>query len=664
MFELTGTRLSPSPILNAPPELELALLVDGIEEGGAWKISIREALVHPKVRQFARLSEQDTASVLATADWAQLFLTGPATLKQDFFPTIKLSTTAGDLDTFAIPIAYGLKALLELGRIFGADRKYSPENQAALKRRLSLDPGQGFQDVAEWFPQAARTGDLDGAEVDITSQQNAISVSHPINGVFDAKRVMRENGWAIAVGPFSRMKKAVARVKFIRGREKTHLVDDLPALFPGENADRKKYEKDVADIDKDLAEALARFSVANGEFFWRPTVRVQHVRAMRALESVRFVKGVSAEFNAEGVVYNAVYAPAPVTGKMGIGYTTEHRFGATAEASWSGLVRPTDTFQLKASTQDRALSGELNYRVLLWRSDDRRGYHWLAVVADAGKDENFRIGGVSSDPFTHETRQTALAYEFESRSKPSSTNRWTLKMKTTLGPETYKLTQAGITGADKDGGLLLRHEQRWSSLPLGDAKVNWESAIMQKLAYAPSVGWNSSFGLAELGASVMAKFGGELGEHERAMYISLRTSAGDSSGGVPAAYLFRFGDHDRLVGLEPGEFSGSSYIAGELLYGVNLEFALGGLFKDNKGRKNPPSALAGIDLQLLAEIGTISSREFNAFSDRHTRASSYGLSIRKDTGDGKGTGLRIGYAWSPEGRNSRGRVFTALTLGF
>jgi hypothetical protein len=283
----------------------------------------------------------------------------------------------------------------------------------------------------------------------------------------------------------------------------------------------------------------------------------------------------------------------------------------------------------------------------------------LEIVGQAGRDDHFRLGSLSSDPFEH--RHAGGGVEHQVFHEAAG---WDWTERDTVLWDAHQLKQ--MNTSINDAGLLFRHRQIWSFHPAPPANTNavmaFDYTFSPTIAFAPNVGWDNSFWTGELGGSVRAGLGGEDHNH---MHFSVRGAFGAASDHLPPALLYRLGDADRLFGLEPGEFSGLSYVHGELAYDISLNFLLGGLFKNKQGTGEPPPFLDGLALLALAEIGTISAdQEFQALTHPDKIVSSYGIALDKSDPALRGTSFRLGYAWSPDSIRHGGRVFTSVNWSF
>jgi hypothetical protein len=209
----------------------------------------------------------------------------------------------------------------------------------------------------------------------------------------------------------------------------------------------------------------------------------------------------------------------------------------------------------------------------------------------------------------------------------------------------------------------MRDRQVWHFVPgANNVRMRSEYDLAPTVVYGPNVGWRDSFVCGEIKAGAKVSFGGEALDK---MYLGLRGAFGSSSTDVPSPLLYRLGDADRLFGLEPGEFSGRSYVHGELAYGISLAPLLGGIFRGKDGQSEPPSVLNGLGLQVVAEIGSVSIQSaFGAATGPDKVVSSYGVALEKSDPALGGAGFRLGYAWSPDGLRSGGRIFVSLNWNF
>ncbi len=644
------------PPLQTQPPLELILLIDEIPAGEAWEIPLATAIA---------VAATDTGSILATAElervrscakWARLFLVARATLHEGGpAPTIRATPSP---EHFARPLAYGLRVLLAAAEALGPDRAFTDDHGTALRRAIEPGGAAAFAGSHRWFPEPDLSRNelcVTAAETD-TAPTELVRVSHPTTGAaFTVARVLPRDEWVVRIGPFRRIAAPTAHVAFVAGKAQTHPVAELPTVLADRPDELRRYETAIAALDQQLAAAVA--AGATAEFFWLPTVARQHAESVRAIERLRFVANTTATFRDNRIEYAATFAPAPVSAKLGATYNPEHQLGANAEASWSGLLRAGDTFTLTATVANHAADGSLRYALPLGRSDDRKTTHAFELAAEAGQDDRFRLGGLSAEPFHHRVESAALEHVL-TRQFPH----WALTLRHAVIVESHRLTAPGSAAPLREHGLVLRQKQEWRRRPATarDGPVVWDHTVHTTIEYGPRSGWDRAFGRFDLGATTTVAFGGA---NRDAMYVRLLASTGCATGTPPAALAFRCGDADRFFGLEPGEFSGRSYVHSRLEYGYSLARPLGRLFTDSAGAPAIPEALAGLHLVAVAEGGRLATaRGYHVWRADAESLSSFGLLLEKASPDG--TGLRLGYAWSPEGRRDRGRFFTSLRFSF
>lgn len=648
---------------NPPPTLELALLAEEVPQGVAWVVPIARAQKDTQVQRYAELCPEGQAAVARSAPWARLFLTAPSSLQKTNHPRV---VPVPDLAPFALPISFGVRALAEVTAVFGEDRAFRETTYGLLRGRLSPETTNSFRGAHRWFPEPdISRHELDGVDVLTDSHPGElVRVGYPTAGKFDTQRVLPEvNEWAIRVGPFRRVQPPLVRVDQVRGRTKDHPVESLPTLLAGQPEALAQYQADIRKQETNLVVAANNHAPGNGEFFWLPDLVEKNALAVQAMEAVQFTDNIKPTFQTNRVVYHTTYAPATVTGKLGASYNPEQRFGANVEAGWSGLLRPGDALSAKATIAERAIDGELSFRLPYHRSLDRRSRFQIEILGQAGKDDHFRLGSLSTEPLHHQHQSGGVEHQIWHQG-----DGWELTERDAVLWDAHDLSQPETSRSFSDAGFLFRHRQIWRFTPTAskNAALLWEHTVTPTLTFGPQLGWDKTFGLGELPAGAKASF---CGEDHRAMYISLRGALGESTAGLPPALLYRLGDAERLFGLEPGEFSGRSYVHGEAAYGLSLSHLLGGLFENKKNQTDKdetPAFLDGLYLQVLAEIGTISTDGgLRAVSQPDKVVTSYGVALEKTIPEfGRGAGFRIGYAWSPDSLRSGGRIFTALNWNF
>ncbi len=646
----------------APPTLEIMLRVEGVPAGAAWEITPDRALPLPEIVRAAALTADEQARIRASAAWSRIFLVSPASFEPSQRP---IPTPVPDLNRVAVPVAFGLRALAEATTLLGPGRAFAPVTLTQLIARLTPDQPSAFPGAHEWFPEPPATQrEFAGLDVQTGVHANELVViSHPVPGrPFDAVRVLPDsNEWVIAAGPFRLMPMPVAQVTSAHGRTKDYTREQLLTELAGKPRELAVYLANMDELEGRLQAALNRVVLSGpgrtmhqSRYFWAPAMRDFHAEALRTLEKERFTAAVAASLDAEKITYRATFRPASATGKVGFTYNPEHRAGLEGSLTSSGLLHPEDALSASATSAERAITGALNYRIPYDRSPDRKTTYQLEIFASSGRDENFRLGGLSAAPFEHRFQNGGVEHQFK-----REWERWTLTLRHAVVWAAHTIDQTGTFGHLRENGLLLRQRQSWTttaqSAPDG---VRWELAIEPGVSYGPPVGWRQDFWQAELVARTKAWWGGSK-IMPAPMYVAAQTSAADGSAATPAALLYRLGDTDRLFGLETGEFSGRSYLHGELAYGVRLSHLLRALFKTN-GKIDPtaaPPMLQGIFARAFGQAGRVGSGGSTLFS--------YGLALETGSSDAAGgAGFQIGYAWSPQSRLSNGRMFSALNWNF
>ena len=651
--------------------LELALLAEDVPSGIAWEVSLPVALADPQILARAELPAGAQETVRACGQWARLFLVSPASFSKGRFsepadfPTVE---PIPDLGPQRVPVAFGLRALAEIVSVFGEDRSFRTSTLDSLRARLSPDQPQAFPGAGRWFPEP----DTSRRALEVTwlqtgvGQDQLLRVAYPSGGAFETPRVLpATNEWAVRVGPFRRLQSAQARVGRVQGVTQTHDVTTLPTLLTNQPVLLRHYQHDIRDLETEMADKLRGSGPATDEYFWLPDwtnapALKRRVQLVRSLEKTRFVQAVSVGFLTNRFVYDAVYVPAEIQGKVGASYNPTQRLGLEAEGGWKGLVRPGDNLQVKATVAERLRTGDLNYSLPYHRSLDRRTTFHLEALGDVGRDESFRLGSFSSSPFQHDHRAGGLAHQIH-----HSADAWDWQERDQISWDVHTLEPSGSAMARDDAGLLIHHEQTWRFAPVSrtNAPVRWEYWVIPSLDLAPQVGWQEAFVRGELSAGARASFGGKARD---AMYVSLRGSYGCASANLPPVLYFRLGEAQRLFGLEPGEFSGRSYVHGEAAYGLNLRPLLAGLFRGTNAAAPAPPFLEGLHLQTLAEVGAFSQTgSLQAATQPDRVLSSFGVALEKAAPAlGRGAGFRVGYAWSPDSFRRHGRLFTTLSWSF
>src|ERR1019366_5353890 len=653
-------KIEPPP---PPATLELTLLVADVPAGVAWEIPMDRLLANEKVRQFAGVTSAAQAAVAANTNWMRLFLAAPPLPAPPHFPKVVLHPETTGLE---VPLGFGLRALAEITAVFGQDRRFSEENFKALNRRLSPESAASFSEAYQWFPEPGQSqSKLPNTYVktDKAGSPTANSVDSlvfiSIPGGTDAfKRVLPEtNEWAIQAGPFRRVLPPVARVGFVHGHTNTWPVGELSKIITDTNQ-LNHLRKDLADVEAEVTQAVSKNPAGGGEFFWLPDLAQSHAKTVRQIERTKFYGGLQSSFYTNRFVYETTYMPRAVTGKAGVSYNPEHGFGADMDFAVSDWPRPGDNLSVKGTVAEHALDGSLSYAIPYFRSLDRKTKFQLEIFGQAGKDDHYRLGSLSHEPFEHRHEDGGVEHQFWHQGEG-----WDVTIRDAVLWDAHELKQSSSFGSKQDAGLLLRDRQVWHFTPDSDsARMRSEYDLAPTIAYGPNAGWQNSFVYGQLQAGTKVSFGGT---NLDMMYVSLRGAFGSSSSDIPPALLYRLGDTDRLFGLEPGEFSGRSYVHGELAYGISLAPLLGGLFRGKDGKSEPPPVLNGLGLQVLAEIGSISIQNaFGAGTAPDKVISSYGVALEKSDPALGGAGFRLGYAWSPDSIRSGGRIFASLNWNF
>jgi len=636
-----------------PPKLELDLLVDEPLGGQAFEVPIDRLLADDDLRRYANLSPDAINAIAKNKDWIRLFIAEFPLKNPPDFPRL---AELQDWKRFGAPLGFALVGLTNIVAAFGSDRQLSDAHLASLT--ASLDPQSPMSATYPWFPEPDRSQDkLSNTAVNSPTAPNKlifIRTVPPGQTSAVARVLPTDNEWAVRIGPFRQVQPATSRVAFIHGRTNNFRVEDLPKALPDPKG-LAKWQQDIARVENGLKEITATNETGHGQYFWLPEVVTPNAKAVRAIEGSPFNGGVAASFDTNHFHYDATYKLRSIAGKIGVQYDSEHGFGGHAELNVVDWPRTGDQLTVTATNAQRDLEGSLDYKFPYLRSLDRLTTYQLDAVGDAGDDSHFRLGSLSQTPFERRHESGGVKHEIQHKGGD-----WDVSIVDSIMWEADAL-RLGLPGVRRDAGLLLRDQQSWQFTPKASNSMQWNYGVAPSFAYGPDIGWRAPFVMGEIQAGARVFFGGE---HLDQMYVSLRGSFGSSSSELPPALLYRFGDVDRLYGLEAGEFSGRSYVHGELAYGYSLSPLLANLFKSDGGSAAPP-ALAGLGLEAIAEIGSISTNSaFRSVTAPDKVVSSYGIALTKVDPAISGAGLRLGYAWSPEGIHSHGRVFAALNWSF
>jgi hypothetical protein len=650
-FRFTPVEVAPA----APASIEVALQVADVPFGTAWRIPVLAALQNTGVLAYAKLPAGADSALATNQAALHLFLAPMELRAPPAFPRVE---DRADFSGYEIPIAYGLRAMAEALMILGPERSFTADAAKRLQGRLSPASAESFDEAEFWFPESDRVRMELGRPTISTGSSPAdlLRVGFVTgSGPDRLERVLPTNNhWAIRAGPFRRMTAPEARVFEVRIGTNRVAVTNLVSSVPNPKR-RASLSNDISSVEAVMRQkALAR--APQEPFFWLPAVRRPHAVTIRSLERTRYVEAVSAEFVTNRLDYLGRYAPFPVRFKVGINYSTERGFGAAAESAITGFPFPGDEFSLSGSISEELKKGALNYSLPYYRSLDRRTEFNLRFIGELGDDDHFRLGNLTEDPFTHRYGVAGIEHQIS-----RSFNRWSFITRESLMWEDHELDAAPVRLPDEDSGLLLSHAQEWRFRPdiSTNASVAWRYSATPRFTWAPALGWDRDFWKAELGLGMEAAFGGE---ERDAMYVRVNGAGGLGSRDITPALLYRLGDINRMLGLEPGEFAGTSFAHGQLLYGVGLQTLLGGLL-------NSSNRLAGIlsslDLQAIAEVGAAFDRSRFSTDEQDDVVSSYGIGLETRTGTAAGgPAVQLGYAWSPDSVRRGGRIFTAINWAF
>ncbi|MBI5691468.1 MAG: hypothetical protein HZC55_15395 [Verrucomicrobia bacterium] len=657
-FSLRVTLEAVQPV--RAPDFEIILLVDAVPEGIAWRVPIEDALDSPVVRHYAGLAEKTAAEIRAAGGWARMFLVSAATLEKGPPPA---TPRVSELASFGVPVAYGVRALAEAITVLGPTRDFGKANHERLVSVLTPGRSTAFAGCDRWFAEvAALTAGL--KQFDVESKVGAfdlVQVSYPApDGPNNWQRVLPDtNAWVVRAGPFLRLPEPVATVGRVRGKTREYTLEELGEVYRSKPDALAQYRRNLAGLERDLTQVLrGAFATAAGRemrearYFWLPAVEKFHAQALHDLGEQRFTTNVSAVLRADRLDYLATFIPATVAGKVGVTYAPEERAGVDAAISGSGLLHPRDAITVGAASAERAITGRLSYKLPLSLSVGGQREHIGEVSGQAGRDEQYRIGRLSSVPFEHRFQNLGVAHVFLYHGTG-----WSAELRSTLRWDAHQPAASGSVLVGREAGLTLRHEQAWKRTIESAASVRWEVMLEPSLALSPRVGWERAFWQAEMAARTKVWFGGSVGGPSP-MYVELRFAAGTGSSALPAVREYRQGDGSRLLGLEPGEFSGHAFTHGQITPGVRASYVWGRLFGTagrSDGAGGPPF-LQGLFLQGLAEVGTV--------APARGTLTSYGLGIESGVGQETGAALRFGYAWSRQSNRSRGRLFSTVNWNF
>ncbi|HET7537600.1 MAG TPA: hypothetical protein VFJ90_14165, partial [Candidatus Didemnitutus sp.] len=490
----------------------------------------------------------------------------------------------------------------------------------------------------------------------------------PTDGPRNSIGIDRDHpNWVLRFGPFRRMPRPVASVTQARGKEHVYTIEDLKKFFADRPQEVAKFEKNMATLQArlqalldEVAQSPAGDEMREAKFFWAPAVRKFHEAAVAALYYEKYTDTLTAMVTDNAIEYRTMFKKATAGGKVGVTYDPEHSGGVEASLTGSGLLRPQDALTLSATSANQMIIGSLNFRVPYAGNPSRQIGKEILIFAEAGRDEKFRLGSLSADPFDHEFQNGGAEHQYQ---RNVGTWKWTMKNAALWA--NHVLAANGTLPEQKDNGLTIRHRESWTTTFGGANGKRQEVEFTPWGEYSPEVGWEKAFWQAGVALRAKLWFGGKDPKNGQdgyppPMYVGVDVDGGWGSDDRPAALLYRMGDIDRMFGLDPGEFSGPNYSHGEILYSLSAAHVLRGVFKGEDGKPDPkamPPLLQSLFVQAMAEVGRVSG------TDR--TLTSYGVAIETAGAVGAGgAGLRLGYAWSPQSFRSKGRAFTALNWSF
>lgn len=635
-----------------PPLLEIVLMVEGVPAKTAWQVSPQLAATNAKVASYAALEASEVEVLRKAARWATIFLV-PASFSDGDRPLSVTKLT--DLDTYAVPLGFGVRALAEAAALFDARRTPGGENFKKLEARLSPGEPNAFPRSNWWFPEPSATRqEMPKFNTFTGMTGRLVDISYPPSGSepYNALRVRSvRNEWVIKAGPFRAMTRVSAAVTGVSGKTKNYTVEELREQFADQPQVIDANLRNIEGLKERLNVSLDRVwrgpegqRLQTARFFWLPEVRDFDAAVRLALADELYTTPVRGEIEPGGMRYSTLFKPATVKGKVGLAYDPDSGAGLTASIAGRGLLDPRDTLSLSAQTAERDISGHLEYRNPYHQTDARSREY--TVSATLGRDDEFLLGSLSADPFIHRYAQAGAEHRWQ---WGPAAHRFTLALAAMW--DAHELSQEGVTATQQDDGLSIRPRALWEK-----SISSWEFLATTTVELNPAVGWDEAFWRGDARAQAKYKWGGE--SHE-AMYAILLADGGSGTDDRPAALLYRLGEGDRMPGLKPGEYSGSEFLHGRITFGVSVAHLLKGLFK--KDGKPDPSAIPPAFNLMFAEAFA----EAGHLSGIGQVLSSYGVALQtKSAGPDGAVGFRLGYAWSPDSTETKGRVFSALDWNF
>jgi hypothetical protein len=645
------------PAETATPEsraiLNIELLTEAVPQGQAWEISIPAAMENLQVRRYLEPSELDApsqAALVASTNWARLFLMAPATATATNLPAV---ATLTDLDPWAIPVSFGVQALRGAVASFTTNPVATTSRRRQFEAWLSPASTNDFAQSANYFPESdISRRELRGVQVRTgRTPSDLVQVFSPP----DTNLVIAR------VGPFHRFEPPRVLLSRVRGQTNVYELEELKTKLKDNPGAYEKYVASMTNLQAGLEQIVHRLSSATNQFFWLPEFKRFHLQIMRELEGHRRSAGAQAEIRTNGLLYHVVFAPSWGEGDLSGSYDPTMGPGIAAGLKFARLWKSSDSLHVRGSVALHAVEGSLGYDVDYYRSLHSQTVLHLNPNAGASYDEKFRLGSLSSAPFQMRELSAGIGHEVRHGAQD-----WSLKVRDEIFWQAFDLAarQPGISDFSGDG-LRFHHQQVWTWWPGRHSASNqtWQLTLSPGVDYAPEAGWTDSFWIVDLALGARVDFGGTEAD---AMYLSLRGSLGTASDHVPPISLFRLGDFNRLFGLEPGEFSGRSYSHVEASWGIGMDHLLGRLFAQMRDEERRPAILSGAFIALIVEVGTIAaSGDFDALHRADSTVSSFGAVLEKRAdGLADSLGFRLGYAYSPDSIRTGGRFFTGLVWSF
>jgi hypothetical protein len=540
----------------------------------------------------------------------------------------------------------------------------TPAAERAFGNRLSPEFTNGFAGAHNYFPETDISRRRMKGAVPKTGipLQDLVRVDYPplISG---GSRVQSNpNLILVRAGPFHELKPPTAEVSRVWGtnNSQTYTLDELKAKLKDKPGAYEKYVTNMVEVKAELDQCIRESGPSTTQFFWLPDFYLPNARILNTLTDYRYSAGVSCEIYTNQIVYNVIFAPAWGEGTIGGSYNPHQGPGVSGGLKFARLWKANDSLQVQANVALHDIQGSLGYDVDYHTSLDNRTTLHLNPYGEADHDEKFRLGGLSHKPFRLQEESGGVAHVIT-----HTGDLWQVKFRDEVFWQHFRLDsrQTGVSES-ADNGLRFHHQESWlwniSKSQYGSR--HWQASFNPAFDYAPDAGWQHSFWVADLGGKIRVDFSGTSGN---TMYVSLEGSAGTESKNVPPISLFRLGDDNRLLGLDPGEFTGRSYTHVEADYGISVSYLIAPLLPKSKDDEDKANPLDGIFLSVLTEFGTVANAgDFRALHDSDSNASSFGLALGKEANPGQPIGFRLGYAYSPDSMRHSGRFFTAAVFNF